>query len=633
MRSLVLGTAGHIDHGKTELVRALTGVDTDRLREEKERGITIELGFAALPGTDVRLGVVDVPGHEGFVRTMLAGATGMDVVVLVVAADEGVMPQTREHLAIVGLLAVQRLVVALTKVDLVEPEWLELVRDEVKETLAATRYAGAPLVATSARTGQGIEELRRVLLDTAAHADPGDPDDLVVLPVDRAFTVRGTGTVVTGTLWSGRLAVGDRVRLLPGGHEGRVRGLQVHGAPVERAEAGERTAVALGGDVMDLDHVARGQALVTDPDWPPSAMLTVRLSLLADSRWEIEHNQRVRVHLGTTEVMARVVLFRNGPVRAGESAWGQLRLESPAAARTGQRLVLRSYSPMATIGGAEVAECHPPKRRRIDPALENDLRRTLDGSPGEVVGAVVARSGLAGTSRRMLPVTAGLSPRVAADRVEALLADGAVATPEGRVLDPAHAAEARGLLLERVDAVHRAQPYRPGVAVETLRDALPAHAAPGLADVLLGTLVGEGVLVLERGVAARTEFRATLTPGQEALEARLARIYEGAGLQPPTLGELPGELTRDETFWVLMRRLEDAGRLTPLDDGLFIWTAALDAAEAEVRRRLAGRTGLGPADFKEAVPVSRRHLLPILAWLDRTGVTRRDPGGRTVTVG
>jgi selenocysteine-specific elongation factor len=288
---------------------------------------------------------------------------------------------------------------------------------------------------------------------------------------------------------------------------------------------------------------------------------------------------------------------------------------------------------MATIGGAEVAECHPPKRRRIDPALENDLRRTLDGSPGEVVGAVVARSGLAGTSRRMLPVTAGLSPRVAADRVEALLADGAVATPEGRVLDPAHAAEARGLLLERVDAVHRAQPYRPGVAVETLRDALPAHAAPGLADVLLGRLVGEGVLGLERGVAARTEFRATLTPGQEALEARLARIYEGAGLQPPTLGELPGELTRDETFWVLMRRLEDAGRLTPLDDGLFIWTAALDAAEAEVRRRLAGRTGLGPADFKEAVPVSRRHLLPILAWLDRSGVTRRDPGGRTVTVG
>jgi selenocysteine-specific elongation factor len=630
MRSLILGTAGHIDHGKTELVRALTGVDTDRLKEEKERGITIDLGFAELPGSDVRLGVIDVPGHEGFVRNMLAGATGMDVVLLVVAADEGVMPQTREHLAIVRLLAVQRLVVALTKVDLVEPEWLSLVRDEVAETLDATPYAGAPVVATSARTGQGIESLRTLLLEQGASAEGGDPLDLTALPIDRAFSVRGTGTVVTGTLWSGRLRVGERVRLLPEGLQGRVRGLQVHGAEVDEAHAGARTAVALTGEGIDLDHVRRGQTLVTDAGWPASQMLTVRFSLLGDTDWELAHNQRVRVHLGTAEVMARCVLWEPRPLSPGAVAWGQLRLEEPVAARARQRIVLRSYSPVQTIGGAEVVEPLPPKRRGADTTLEATFRATLEGDAVAAVESVAARAGWAGTPAALLAVTTGLAPEAVESAVGSLEGAGAVRTPQGRLVPADLADETRRLLLDRVDRTHAAEPFRPGTPVDVLRDALAEDAAEGLADTVLTALVAERVLVSDRGVVARTGFEPTLTSEQQALEERLARHYRDADLQPPTVPDLPEPIRADPAFWALVRRLEESGRLVSLDEGLFVWGEALDRARRAVREQLGGREGLGPADFRDAVPVSRRHLLPILAHFDRTGVTVRTDDGRAV---
>ncbi|RMH14954.1 MAG: selenocysteine-specific translation elongation factor, partial [Gemmatimonadetes bacterium] len=306
-RRLILGTAGHIDHGKTALVRALTGVDTDRLREEKERGITIELGFAELRASDaLTFGVVDVPGHEGFVRTMVAGAAGVDVVLLVVAADEGVMPQTREHLAIVQLLGARRLVVALTKTDLVEEDWLELVREDVREALADTPFGDAPLVPVSARTGEGLDDLRHTLARVGEAVPDRSAADLARLPVDRVFTVQGTGTVVTGTLWSGRLEVGDQARLLPTGRAVRIRALQVHGGERNEARAGERTAVALTGPGLERADVLRGQTLVTSDAWTASHMLTVHLRVLPDTGWQVRHNQRVRVHLGTAEVMARV---------------------------------------------------------------------------------------------------------------------------------------------------------------------------------------------------------------------------------------------------------------------------------------------------------------------------------------
>ena len=326
--SLILGTAGHIDHGKTSLVEALTGVDTDRLAEEKRRGITIELGFARYaPAEGCSFGIVDVPGHEGFVRTMVAGATGMDIVLLVVAADEGVMPQTREHLAIVKLLGVEGLVVAITKADLVDAEWLELVTEEVQEVLEDTKYRNAEIIPTSVRTGAGLRELSDALVRCAALSRERSVDDLARLPVDRVFAMEGAGTVVTGTLWSGSVTRGSTVRILPRGDEARVRAVQVHGVQVERAAAGERTALALTGAAVRRGMVARGDVLVTDRSWAPSLMLTVELHALEGSGWRLEHGQRVRVHLGTVEVMSRVALFGMEEVAPGVGAPAQLRLE------------------------------------------------------------------------------------------------------------------------------------------------------------------------------------------------------------------------------------------------------------------------------------------------------------------
>ena len=386
MKHLILGTAGHIDHGKTSLVKSLTGTDTDRLKEEKERGITIELGFAPLEiAGRLRFGVVDVPGHEDFVRTMVAGAAGMDVVLLVIAADEGVMPQTREHLAIVQMLGVRELVVALTKRDLVDDDWLALVDADVDELLRPTPYAQARRVATSVTRSTGLDELTDALLDAADRARAPALSDLVRLPLDRVFALQGTGTVVTGTLWTGTLRVGDRVVILPEGLDARVRSLQVHGRDVDEARAGERTAVALVGEGGDRTRVRRGATLVTSRDWAPARMLTAQVRLLPDSAWSLVPRQRVHLHHGTAEVLARCTLLDADELAPGDTGWVQFRLEEPLPARARDRMVLRAYSPVTTIGGAVVAEPTPPKRARLDAATIAALQGVIQGEPADAV--------------------------------------------------------------------------------------------------------------------------------------------------------------------------------------------------------------------------------------------------------
>ena len=629
-RRLVLGTAGHIDHGKTALVRALTGVDTDRLEEEKRRGITIDLGFAELSDGRRRMGVVDVPGHEDFVRTMVAGATGVDAVLLVVAADEGVMPQTREHLQIVRLLDVERLVVALTKADLVEdPEWMALVRDDVRGLLADTPWADAPVVPTSVETGEGLDALAGALLDLveAPSRRTRGEDDVARLPLDRAFTVKGTGTVVTGTLVSGTLRSGQRVRVLPDGPEARLRGLQVHGREVEEVRAGERTAAALAG--VDREALHRGQALVAGEGWRATDRLTVRLSVLADAEREVVHGQRVRVHLGTSEVMGRVVLLEGAEaVPPGQEGWAQLRLERPVVARAGDRLVIRFYSPMTTVGGAVVAEPLPPRRTRLEAGEEEALARLLGDDADGRVAAALGLAGWGGAAVAALPVVTGLTPGNADEALGRLIAQGARMV-EGVAVAAPRVDEGRRRLLEAVDVHHAEEPLRPGVEAEAFRRALPGGAAAGLADALLAELVAEGELAVDRGVVARPGFRPTLSAAQERMRERLEAVYREAGLAPPSVAELPAEVA-GEDLWPLLRLLEGAGALVALEDGVFAWRPTVEAAIENVRRALGGREGLGPADFKDVLPVSRKHLLPLLAHLDRRGVTVRRGDGRDV---
>jgi selenocysteine-specific elongation factor len=643
MRRLILGTAGHIDHGKTQLVRALTGVDTDRLKEEKERGITIDLGFAELSVSDeLRLGVVDVPGHEGFIRNMLAGATGMDLVLLIVAADEGVMPQTREHLAIVSLLGVERLVVALTKVDLVDADWCALVADEVRSLLSGTAYDGSPLVRTSARTGEGLADLVSALAGVADQIRAEDPRDVARLPVDRVFTVRGTGTVVTGTLWSGTLRVGERVRVLPGELSARIRGLQVHGRDVEEASAGERTAAALAGAGLDRQSLARGHVLVSGDGWAESTRLTARVRVLPDAEWALERGQRVRVHLGTAELMARLMLLGPDALLPGEQGWAQLRLESAALARTGERFVVRSYSPVTTIGGGVIVEPTPPKRTALTAEEQGSLEALLGGSAERAVAARAELAGWSGEARARLPITAGVSE----EQVDALLSGWPLVTEPGNgtrdrrprllagtLFSPEVVAEGSRLLESALDAFHRTEPLRPGIELEAFRQALPPDAHPGLADGLLARLVASGEVVLAHGAVARPDFRVRLSDAQQRLLASLLEVYRGSALAPPALAELPSVLRESPHLWPLLRILEADGRLTRLDDELFIWSEALAGAARRVAQSLGGRTDLGPADFKDALPVTRKHLLPILAHFDHSGVTLRRGSVREVPGG
>lgn len=627
----VVGTAGHIDHGKTALVRALTGVDTDRLREEKERGITIELGFAELreDGEPV-LGLVDVPGHEDFVRTMVAGASGMDLVLLVVAADEGVMPQTREHLAVVELLAVPRMVVALTKCDLVEEAWLELVEEEVRETLAHGPWPEAPLLRTSAETGGGVETLRTTLFREARRGKARRVWDLVRLPVDRSFTVQGTGTVVTGTLWSGRLRTSDTVRILPSGMEARIRGIQHHGRDVPEAQAGARTAVALSGTGVDRRSVARGDTLVADDAWRVSPMLTVRVRVLPGTGWQVEQNQRLHVHLGTQEVRARCAVLRGDRVEAGGEGWIQLRLEAPVAARARDRVVLRSFSPVTTIAGGIVAEPDPPKRKSLDePLLGERLLRLVEGDPAEAVGAACSLAGWAGSGLARLPVLTGLTPDDVA-RGAAAVREAGGAEVRGRLFAPEVVARADERLLREVATGHAEHPLAPTVPLARVRRAVPAWAGAGLDDARLQALAAAArVEILESGARA-VGWTVTLTDDQEQAVLRLAELFRAAGLQPPERDEIPEEMRDRADLDALLGHLEEEGTLVALDERFRIHREALDRGVEAVRAKLGGRSDLGPADFREALPVTRRHLLPILGWMDREGITLRSGDGREI---
>jgi len=629
-KRLILGTAGHIDHGKTALVKMLTGVDTDRLQEEKARGITIELGFADFaPSEDLRMGVVDVPGHEGFIRNMLAGATGMDLVLMVVAADEGMMPQTREHLDIVRLLGVKKMVVALTKADLVEEEWIPLVEEEVREALRESPYSAAPVVVTSTVTGAGIEMLKSELVETAQGAGERSTEDLIRLPIDRAFTIKGTGTVVTGTLWSGHLSLGDAVVLQPSGVRGRVRGLQVHGHQVDEAGAGERTAVAITGGEIDLESAERGQVLVAEGAWDATGMLTTQLRVVPGTGWTVKNGQRVRVHLGTTEVMARVVTLEGDEIRPGEEGWVQLRLERSLLARTGDRFVIRSYSPVTTIGGGVVAEALPPKRKKLSADEASDLDSIIHGNAEAALGAVLRLASWRGVSIAEVPVRTGLPPVEDRSARIALVQEGACEAA-GRIFDPAIVEAARRLMDDAVEAFHRDEPLRAGITVELLRQTVPAHDEGRLADVLLNEAVDSGSVELLGSAVSRPGYEPAVTAKQDQVMYDLLERYGSAGLAPPMVSELPETLRDRDDLWPLLKLLERRGHLVALEDELFMDAESFSAAAERVASELGGATDLGPADFRELIPVTRKHLIPILTHFDQAGLTIRGPNGRDV---
>ena len=609
---MILGTAGHIDHGKTALVKALTGVDTDRLPEERRRGITIELGFAPLVLDGVgTIGVVDVPGHEAFVRTMVAGASGVDLALLVVAADEGVMPQTREHVAILELLGVSAGVVALTKCDLVDEDWLALVEDDVHTLLAKTTLADAPIVAVSSTTGAGIEVLRARIGEIAMQVPARRADDLFRMPVDRAFTVRGTGTVVTGTIASGSVHPEATVRVFPGAHNARVRGVQSHGAGVAAPLPGTRAAVALAG--IDLETVSRGAVLVDDGAWSPTRVLRADVTML-DTAPVLRPRTKVRLHLGTTETGARVIAV-GGPLEPGQRRSVRLALEHEVVARGGDRFVLRAASPSATIGGGAVTDPAPPHRRARPFS-------TPDAPVARRLQWILDETGAAGIAPAALAVRLGVRPGDVGALVSSMAGNRTIG---GSVYSDEAVQGVRGAMLTRVGEFHRLHPLEPGAPLQEIRGR--STGAGRLVEEVIRELSESGKLVVEAGVVRAGGWSPVLSEETQALQKELERAIREAGAEPPSVSDLTA--VHGPVVLPLLRLLGPL-RLVPVELDRYYHVTAVETLVGRLRTTMEEGREYSPADLREVLGISRKYLIPFLEFCDRQRVTERRGTGRVL---
>jgi len=619
-KRVVIGTAGHIDHGKTALVRLLTGIDTDRLKEEKERGISIDLGFAHLTlPSGVRAGIVDVPGHERFVRNMLAGACGIDLVLFVIAADEGVMPQTTEHLNIVDVLRVHGGVVALTKADLVDEAWLELVRADVAGAMEGTVLEGAPIVPVSAVTGQGKDALLAALDGAVSRIPERVRADFARLPVDRVFTVEGFGTVVTGTLWNGRLKVGDSLVVLPGEKSVRVRNVQVFGKDVGEAVPGERVALALHG--VSREDIRRGDWLFTPDAAGPSSMVDVRFELLKGAPRSLRTRARIRFHLGASEVIGRAHLLDREELRPGESALAQLRLESPAVALQGDRFVVRSYSPQITIGGGSVLVAHAVKHRKKDTDVVQTLSLVEKGSPRDRVAQAVRAAGGKGLAAADVAREAGMPDAESAVAVSALLAEGIVFRVGHALLHAEHLKKVADDLARSLGDYQVKYPLRWGMTKGELRNRF-AGTPQEVFAAAVDSLARAGRLFIKEDRYRIDSPDVTLSPEETRLKERIEAGFLKAGLNVPYAKDLAVGVPEDKVNDVVQTLVEE-GKLAKITTELFFHVDTMHEAESLVRKMLSNNGKFQVSEFKEAAKTSRKYAVPLLEYFDRKGVTRR----------
>lgn len=617
----VIGTAGHVDHGKSTLIRALTGIDPDRLREERERGMTIDLGFAWLTladGTDV--GIVDVPGHQDFIRNMLAGIGGIDAVVLVIAADESVMPQTREHLAILSLLGIDRGVIALTKRDLVDDDWAGLVRDEVRAAVRGTALADAPLVEVSATARTGLDALTLAIGACLGASPPRRDLGRPRLPVDRAFTMSGFGTVVTGTLQDGELEVGDEVELVPSGKRARVRGLQTHKRAITSARPGSRVAANLTG--IDKDELERGMVVARPGTLLATSIASLRLDVLQSASAALGQDDLVRVHAGTAEAMARVTVLESSEIHAGTAGWVQLRLAAPLALAVGDRVVVRRPSPSETIGGGVIADTTGARARRHAAAVAELERRSAPSSAARLLAVLdeprtaqelAERAGIGAPER-----DAALAALVASGEIVAL-ADSFLSRP---------AADALAVRVERtLGKAHRSAPLRSGAPREEIRAAV--GLPPKRWAALLERLVSEGRVTVRGTALALPTHVVRLLPEQEARWSKARDRLSATPLQPPSPAALEADFGIDRELLAALSERGDIVRLGA--DAAFLPDAVLGFGLAIVGELEVART-LTVARARDLTGSSRKHVLPLLGFLDDQGITRRSGDDRILVL-
>lgn len=622
---IIMGTAGHIDHGKTTLIKALSGIDCDRLKDEKKRGITIELGFAFIDLPDgQRIGIIDVPGHEKFVKNMVAGAAGIDFVLLTVAADEGIMPQTREHLEICSLLGISDGVVALTKTDTVDPELLELAQEDVHDYLSSTFLAQAPIIPVSAHTGEGIPELTRALQDQAGASRENMSSEIFRLPIDRVFTMRGHGTVVTGTLIDGRVSIAENIAIYPQGIKTKVRGLQVHGYTVETAHAGQRTAMNLAG--LEVENLQRGECLAKPGTLFPSHLWDVELSLLSTAPKPLKHRREIHFHHGTQETLARVYLLDRDQLAPGESCLAQIRFPQPMVGIFGDRYVIRAFSPLRTIAGGKLLCPMGIKVRRRSQDLQTlDALRSQDHL--QVLLTQLRRAGTAGLTQAQLHVGTALPAKKLERTLQDLASKQEIFLFDReeqryvcrRIVDDLHTD-----LIEYVQDFHRKNPMKAGISRSMLSTGWGQGLPLKLFHFLVERCLKKKSLVTDKEVLRLPEHSISLASDQSRLKDDLLQTYQEAGIQPPNLNSVLESLqVSKKDALAVMGLLIEEKKIVKISDSLYFSSQAIDQVKDLISRHFAANESLSPTDFKDLTGLSRKFSIPLLEYLDKQKITMR----------
>lgn len=634
MKHIIIGTAGHIDHGKTTLIRAITGRNTDRLKEEQERGISIELGFTYfdLPSGQ-RAGIIDVPGHEKFIKHMLAGVIGIDIVILVVAADEGIMPQTLEHLYILDLVGIKKGFVVLTKTDLVDEEWIDMVEEEVREEIKGTFLENTPILRASSTNKEGIDKIINLCSQYADELEDKSIDEMPRLPVDRVFSISGFGTVVTGTLLSGKFNVGDEVQVFPGDKKARIRTIQVHDNDATTAYGGQRVAMNLAG--LKKDEIDRGDTIAPINSMTDTMMLDVRVRLLKNLDRYIENRARLRLYIGTREILCRIVLLDKDELGPGEEAYAQLRLEEEVVAKRGDKFILRFYSPMYTIGGGEILEPNPSKKKRFDDKALKELEIKEMGSSTDVIENIIEeKSKDFPTIKDIATVTAMLEENLR-EEINKLIEENKVIsftlTKDLYILHIDYFNKVKDKIIEELTNYHKKYPLRSGMAKEEIRSKYLKNAKPRVAESIIDELINREFLEQRNENVAIKGFEVKLNTQQEKIKEDLLKAFKDHGFQPPRredLGEIikgdKGEI--EEVFITLL----NSGDIIKLSEEVYLFKGNYDLALEKLRGFFKDKGNISIGEYRDLLNTNRKVALAILEYFDQLKITKRDKDTRVL---
>ncbi len=626
MDNIILGTAGHIDHGKTSLVKALTGIETDRLKEEKERGITIELGFASLDLASGRhIGIVDMPGHEKFVKNMVAGSSGIDVVVMVIAADEGVMPQTREHMEICNLMGIRHGMIALTKTDLVDEDLLELAMEDIHDFIQDTFLEDKPVVPVSSATGQGLDEFVDTLDKICKEIPPRKYSSIFRLPVDRVFSMKGFGTVITGTLISGQISVGQDIMVFPRKITSRVRGIQVHSSAVETAEAGTRTAINFQG--LDREAVLRGDVLSTPGALIESYMVDADFHYLKSNARPAKARTRVRFHSGTSEILGYMVLLDREELLPGDNAPVQFRLEAPVCCIKDDRYVIRSYSPVKTIGGGAILNPVSQKYKLKDKAMIEGLSDLLGEDEEKIVSYFLSTRGFSGLSLNELRVMTNIPDKKLAATLQKMLAKQEAVLTDKEKQSYVHGGtfeEYKGKALKRLTAYHEQNPLKEGMPAQELKSKFKYVEDPRFFNLLFNRMEKEALIVQDKNLVKLAGFKVALQVDQHEIKEKILEIYKKSGLTPPFFRTICQDLDLDQkTARDVMQMLIDEKQMVKTKDDLFFDATAINDLQDQLISFLKANEKITTPEFKDMTGISRKFIIPLIEYFDGIHLTIR----------